>query len=396
MASPKPEWDGILSAAQKNDVATIKGLVDQGASPNHSNFVGQSALHIACLWGNKEAARLLVSFPDIRLNVQNRITGATPLHSAIQSSKDPAMNRVECVRLLVANGADVYVKDWYGLNPADAFRADVENGLVEGKGEFAEEMELALDSAADQILNIIPLVEAMDFNGLIDKLGSSRNENDIIEIDERDQNNGMTALYVATQKLGNLVMSSEVENIDMNQLETLSKVILTLLQHDADPNVIPDKNVADTALRDNLSPLYIVCDALSTLHSSTKIRRHLKSIALSLVKSGAILSSSIQHMMHDSARRGHLSNVIFWVEKLAIDPNSKGRQGLTPMHFASRSGRVEIVEWLLSIDGKQKVDCRIIDGRGKTALDAARSNNNEDIIKLITQREEGIYIPKVF
>ena len=48
-----PEWDSILSAAQKNKATEIKRLVEKcGVSPNHTNRAGQSALHIAALWGN--------------------------------------------------------------------------------------------------------------------------------------------------------------------------------------------------------------------------------------------------------------------------------------------------------------------------------------------------------
>jgi hypothetical protein len=51
--SGKPEWDMILSAAQKNLPIRIREMVEtQGVNPSHSNAVGQSALHIAALWGN--------------------------------------------------------------------------------------------------------------------------------------------------------------------------------------------------------------------------------------------------------------------------------------------------------------------------------------------------------
>jgi ankyrin repeat protein len=48
-----PEWDLLLSAAQKNEPDRIKRMIDDdGVDPCHSNAVGQSALHIAALWGN--------------------------------------------------------------------------------------------------------------------------------------------------------------------------------------------------------------------------------------------------------------------------------------------------------------------------------------------------------
>jgi len=49
----RPEWDRILSAAQKNDATEINRLVaEEGVDPSHANAVEQSALHIAALWGN--------------------------------------------------------------------------------------------------------------------------------------------------------------------------------------------------------------------------------------------------------------------------------------------------------------------------------------------------------
>jgi ankyrin repeat protein len=50
---PPANWDLILSAAQKNLPDTIQRLVHvDGVDPSHANAVGQSALHIACLWGH--------------------------------------------------------------------------------------------------------------------------------------------------------------------------------------------------------------------------------------------------------------------------------------------------------------------------------------------------------
>ena len=52
VAPPPAEWDLLLSFAQKNLPDKIRELVDLGVSPNHANAVGQSALHIAALWGH--------------------------------------------------------------------------------------------------------------------------------------------------------------------------------------------------------------------------------------------------------------------------------------------------------------------------------------------------------
>jgi ankyrin repeat protein len=54
--NPPPDWDRLFSACQMNDPNLVRQLVvDEGVSPSHSNRVGQSALHIAALWGHGKA-----------------------------------------------------------------------------------------------------------------------------------------------------------------------------------------------------------------------------------------------------------------------------------------------------------------------------------------------------
>jgi hypothetical protein len=51
--SSRPEWDVLLSAAQKNWPERIREMIMKDeVNPSHSNAVGQTALHIAALWGN--------------------------------------------------------------------------------------------------------------------------------------------------------------------------------------------------------------------------------------------------------------------------------------------------------------------------------------------------------
>jgi ankyrin repeat protein len=57
-----PEWDRLLSACQKNDATLVRKLMEQeGVPASHANRVGQSALHIATLWGHGTCLYGLVS-----------------------------------------------------------------------------------------------------------------------------------------------------------------------------------------------------------------------------------------------------------------------------------------------------------------------------------------------
>jgi hypothetical protein len=95
----------ILSASQKNNVALVVRLVtNDGVDPNYGNMVGQTALHIASLWGNVETVGALLNVCGANVNVQNKIGQMTPLHCAIrgtyQSYYDSYERRLEVVTLL--------------------------------------------------------------------------------------------------------------------------------------------------------------------------------------------------------------------------------------------------------------------------------------------------------
>jgi Ankyrin repeats (many copies) len=61
--SAPPEWDRLLSASQKNDVDLVRRVIEEeGVSPSHSNRAGQSALHVAALWGHGKCVLLLLLY----------------------------------------------------------------------------------------------------------------------------------------------------------------------------------------------------------------------------------------------------------------------------------------------------------------------------------------------
>jgi ankyrin repeat protein len=63
-----------------------------------------------------------------------------------------------------------------------------------------------------------------------------------------------------------------------------------------------------------------------------------------------------------------------------IHPNVQGRQGMTPLQFAARSGKTELVKYLLSLPD---IDIHVQDDRGQTALDAAKVNHKQDVVAML-------------
>ena len=69
--------------AKDNDAEGVRRLVAQGVDPSYGNSIAQTALHIAALWGSLDAGRALLE-AGAKIDAQNTLSGATPLHMAVQ------------------------------------------------------------------------------------------------------------------------------------------------------------------------------------------------------------------------------------------------------------------------------------------------------------------------
>jgi len=102
--------------------------------------------------------------------------------------------------------------------------------------------------------------------------------------------------------------------------------------------------------------------------------------------SSSFLSFDTSLLLHDAARRNNQETARFMLDVIGVDPNTKGRQGMTPLQFAARSGKTEMVRFLLSRNG---IDPTIQDDRGNTALDAARANQKNDIVAILMEYQDN-------
>lgn len=120
-----PEWDLLLSAAAKDNLEQVRDLVErQGVPVSHSNGIGQTALHVAALWGHVNVARYLVQ-AGADVNAANQIMGATPLHAALSSHRISAEQQAALAHLLVSEGgADPQVEDKFGKCALDYIEKD--------------------------------------------------------------------------------------------------------------------------------------------------------------------------------------------------------------------------------------------------------------------------------
>ncbi|XP_026326421.1 eye-specific diacylglycerol kinase isoform X3 [Hyposmocoma kahamanoa] len=112
--------DALLKAAKVGDLKLMKELHAAGYSLLSIDASGQTALHIAARYGNKEIVKYLIACaPTAILNMRDNERGQTALHKAAAHKR-----RAICC-MLVAGGASLTRQDHAGLTPrALALRAD--------------------------------------------------------------------------------------------------------------------------------------------------------------------------------------------------------------------------------------------------------------------------------
>jgi len=350
---PPPEWDLLLSASQKNNPDRIRALVtEEGVDVSHANQVGQSALHIASLWGHVESVQVLIK---LGANVQaaNKITGATPLHSAVQSSKGELARKIICIEKLLEAGANKSAGDHYGSIPFDYC-----------------DLEQLKQLLKPQTLPIFQAVENEQI-GLIEAIISE----DPVCVNARER--GKTPLL----KILSRILDEESAGSTAIQLQIME----LLLNNAADPNasLMANRGGHLVSQEDPDDPmLHQLCRAIMDAYRQGKAERaeHLVQAAKLFAQKDAKLTSETEQLLHDAARRNTVEMAQFLIGTLGVSVNLAGRQGMTPLHFAARSGKVEMVHFLLSQEG---IDMNIPDDRGHVALDAAKVNGKEDIVEIL-------------
>ncbi len=292
------------------------------------------------------------------MDAKNKITGATPLHCAIQSSKAPE-KRLDVVRLLVERGkANASLGDTKGSIPYDYCDED--------------------DTDLKQLLHpVIPPI----FKALL--------EHDIEQAQVILQQLPST---VETRHLSKTPLLVVVDLLmEDSESESHLHMLELLLQHGAKPDAsapvdrgghfqIPQGDETDP-------PLHQVCCALKDAYrsdSGAAAVLTLSRAAQMLVEHGASLTEPTRFLVHDAARRGHVKFLSFMVTTLKIDINTVGRQGMTPLHFAARSGQTQMVQFML--ESYPELDVAITDDQGKSPLDAATANNKVDIVQLLQEK----------
>jgi len=381
---PKPEWDLILSASQKNQADEVFSLLVGGVPATHSNVVGQTGLHIAALWGSVETMEVLIN-AGADVNAQNQIAKMTPLHCAIrgtfQSFKQTHTRRIECVKLLLQAGADCGIQDMKGKDAFECIDVAIReaNTRQQSIGSIEEEMEemrkvLRLNGA--NLSQLGQCIDGIDLEGVRHSLGvDGSNAVTPMEVEK--------GLLAAADKFKFLL---DEESTDEGAYKSLSGIMKLLLEAGADPNAHPP--ITNTPAPLSEAPLHILSSGICTAHAfspsvGSAASDPVATIIQNLRSHGAKVGSQTMSLLPNAAHRGKVDSVKFLVDQVGIDVNYRGRQGMTSLILASRTGKIDIVKLLLTYES---LDLDISDDVGKKAIDYATANGKQDIVDLLMQR----------
>jgi ankyrin repeat protein len=280
------------------------------------------------------------------VNVKNQIAGATPLHCAVQSNKAPE-KRMQMVQLLVQKGkADLSLRDKLGALPLVYCRED-DGNLMELLRPMTPPIFMAIqDKNVDQLESIL-----------------------------REDPTAVVARYVLQTPL-QLVVDQLLETYDMTQVQMLE----ILLKHGADPH---KPSINHAVSKTPKQPLHNICKALRNAHCAfhDEAIQMLTKGAQILYDRGAHADKSTQEMLHEAASQGCIPFLDFLVTILKIDINTRDGQGMTPLHFAARTGQTIMVQHLLQT--YPSLNRAAKDDQNQTPVDVAKANGKSEIVPLL-------------
>jgi ankyrin repeat protein len=267
------------------------------------------------------------------VNAQNNLTGATPLHMVAQSNKASIEARIQVVDVLIGAGARPDQMDKYGSLPAQ---------LLELSSEGKE-----LDGDTTHLLAKLRPQQPKIHKSIIDgNLSTLEN----LLLDESLNVNltfqGQTPLsLVITIFLEKITDETASPNLTSEMVLPMIKVLIT---KGADPNcyllqttdVSEDKEPVLHKLLNTLRDFYRMTNDSDGEQYTISI---LNQIIELLLKAEVNISNDTKLLLHQAARFNECTFATFMMNILHVDPNTKGRQGMTPLHFAARSGKVEML-----------------------------------------------------
>lgn len=260
-----------------------------------------------------------------------------------QSRKAGLEARLAVMDILLAAGAAV--------DRADNFGSLAVHALQLSNDEAGSLTEEALDEQTRRLVAKLQPRRPDIFVTIADRDISKLNEllaNDSSMVDVVFQ--GRTPLRYTIDELLEVVSEDESKRVQWEGLLEILKVLL-ISGADADGKMDPSTTRNAAVGEVNEPPLHkVLCNlresyrkSVEDTDSETLAVATLTNAAGLLVEAGATLTPANLELLHQAARRNELAFAQYLIDCLQVDPNTKGRQGMTPLQFAARSGQLDMM-----------------------------------------------------
>ncbi|KAJ9510319.1 hypothetical protein QJQ45_015773 [Haematococcus lacustris] len=432
----------MLALARDNKVEEIERLVASGVPVDSSNQMGQTALHIAALWGNLEAAAALLRL-GTPANIRNT-RGSTPLHFAASAKR----NCREMCELLLQHGA--HTDDLTATAPDAARDCSLRVALLLQHVDMAGRVPYEM-AASDDLRALLGGPDPRIFDYC--EKGNANALAALLAGGAAAASRGVGQGAAAGKKLSVKVLDSEGHSpLNIAVAHEHLEVVKVLLKHDPSCLACPDLQ-GHTALHcaagaGNLDVLKLL---LAQRHSSALINTqslnpseyasgnwllegeevepldrtplsiaveladlpvirlllehgarldianfdgrmplHLAveegevEVAAALLEAGADPNAPCQDLvtcLHHAATKGPLPLLELLLRHKA-NPAATSNEGWAPLHLAARSGKTDRVALLLEAGA----DLTAVNAQGNRALHLAAVNNHLATVKLLCEK----------
>jgi ankyrin repeat protein len=286
-----------------------------------------------------DSVRVLVEL-GANTNAQNNLTGATPLHMVAQSKKGNFEYRIEVINILLNAGARPDIADKYGTLPVHSVQLNDDGDITETE----------LDEQTRRLVTLLQPQRPKIYEAISNRSLSHLEQ--VIVTDASSVNvvfQGKTPLSLVISELLEVLTSSAKESSNENETILLSMIKL-LLNSSADPNCVLAYTQGVATDEPKKPAVHCVVCTLRTYYKRTESSEDvdhaisiLTEVIHCLLQARATVPLDTILLLHQAARFNEFRLASLLIDTLHIDPNTRGRQGMTPLQFAARSGQIEMI-----------------------------------------------------
>ena len=382
----------------------IKMLIQNGADIQASNSNGLTVIHFASRNSNQEVVEFLLKSDKISVNAADNLN-RTPLMYACCDG-----GRLDNIKILIQNGADIYARDNNGSTVLHCASASSNQEVV----EFLLKLNKISVNATNHF-NQTPLMHACVDGDRLDKIKMLLKNG--ANIQARDYY-GSTVLHIASRNSKQEVVEFllKLNEISVNATDNLN--ITPLMDACSNSGHLDNikmliQNGADIQASSSIGST--VLHFASALSNQEVIEFLLKSNEISVNATDNFNQTPLMYACYDG---GRLDNIKMLIQNGA-DTQASCSNGSTVLHFASRNSNQEVVEFLLNLkeisvnatdylnqtplmyaccDGgrldnikmfrQNGADIQASSSNGSTVLHFASASSNQEIVEFLLKLNE--------